>query len=51
MIFFVKKMVQNIYFYLNYNWFDILNNRYKYINNQTIIRFLAKTKKTNLFKT
>lgn len=45
MISFNRKTVKNIYFFLNLLWFDALNNRYIYTNNQVLIYFFTKTKK------
>lgn len=38
---FDKKTIQNIYFFLNKSWFNALNDRYIYTNNQTIVCLLA----------
>lgn len=51
MIFFDRKTLQNIYFYLNWGWFDALNNRYIYIDNQIMVHLLARKKKADLLKT
>lgn len=51
MISFDRKIIYSIYFFFNKVWFNIFNNEYIYINNQTIIYLLARIKKADFFKT
>lgn len=37
-------------FFLNKDWFDTLNNRYIYTDNQIMICLFTKTKKVDLLK-
>lgn len=50
MIFFNRKMVQCMYFFLNQELSDVLNDRYVYTDNQTMVHLLARTKKGDLLK-
>lgn len=44
-------MIQSIYFFLNKNLSDALNNKYIYIDNQTLVLLLIGTKKAYSLKT
>lgn len=46
-IFFDRKTVQSLYFFMNYNWSDVMNDRYIYTDNQIVICLFAKTKKVD----
>lgn len=45
------KTAQSIYFFLNQDWFDTLNNRCVRIDNWIVVLPLTRTKKSDLFKT
>lgn len=39
-----------MYFFLNYSRFNILNNRYIRMDNQTMVRLFARIKKIDTFE-
>lgn len=45
-----EKTVQNMYFFLNLDWSDALNNRYVYIDKKTMIYLIAGRNKVNSLK-
>lgn len=51
LVFFNKKTMQSMYFFLNKGWFYALDNRYICTGNQTVVRLLTKTKNVNILKT
>ena len=44
------KTAQSMYFFLNQGWSDALNDRYIRTDDQTVVRLLAGTKKTDPLK-
>lgn len=50
MVSFNRKVAQSIYYFLNLNLFDALNDKYIYMDNQILIYILAQIKKSNPFK-
>lgn len=45
-----RKIVQNIYCFLIWGWYDTLNNRYLYKNYEIIMRLFVKIKKQIFLK-